>query len=72
MDLTEPIHEPLFEGLHLRSIPTINVSFTAEQIDNIKNDQIISTRNGDCRRYLVRWKDHLEFDDIWITRENMQ
>ena len=27
---------------------------------------------GGCRRYLVRWKDHLESDDTWFTLEDLQ
>jgi len=30
------------------------------------------TRDGGCRRYLVRWKGHPEYDDTWITREDLQ
>ena len=43
--------------------------FTLDQIDSIKDDQIITTRNDGCRRYLLRWKGRPESDDAWITRE---
>jgi len=42
------------------------------QIDSTKDDQIISIRDGDCRRYLVHWKDRSESDDTWITQEDLQ
>jgi len=54
VDLDKPTPEYLFEGPHLPPLPTTTISFTAEQIDSIKDDQIISTRDGGCRRYLVR------------------
>jgi len=43
VDLDEHISKPLFEGSHFPLLSTTNVSFTAEQIDSIKDDQIIST-----------------------------
>jgi len=51
--LDELIPEPFFEELHLPPLPTIPVPFVAEQIDSIQDEQIISTRVGGCRRYLV-------------------
>jgi len=71
VNLDEPTLEPLFEGPHFSALPTTIDPFTAEQIDSIKDDQIIFTRDGGCRRYLVHWKGHLESDDTWITREDM-
>ena len=53
-------------------LPTTHVPFIAEQIDNIQDKQIISTRDGGCKRQLVHWKIHPESDDVWITREDMQ
>jgi len=47
------------------------VSFAAEQIDIIQDDQIISTRDGGCRRYLLRWNSHHESDDAYITRDDL-
>jgi len=54
VDLDEPSPEPLFEGPHFPPLPTTNDLFTIKQIDSIKDDQIISTRDGGCRQYLVR------------------
>jgi len=70
VDLDEPTPEPLFEGPHFSLLPTINDPFTAEH--SIKDNRIISTRDGACRRYLVRWKSHSESNDTWITREDLQ
>jgi len=64
--------EPLFEGPRFPPLPTTIDPFTAEQIDSIKDDQIISTRDGSYTRYLVHWKGRPEFDDTWITREDLQ
>ena len=61
MDLDEPTPEPLAEGPDFLALPTTIDPSTAEQIDSIKDDQIIS------RRYLVYWKGRLESDDTWIT-----
>ena len=72
VDLDEPTPEPLFEGPHFLPLPTTIDPFTVEQIDSIKDDQIISTRDGSCKRYLVHWKGHPESEDIWITREDLQ
>ena len=71
-DLDEPISKSFFERPHLPSLHTTHVPFAVEQIDSIEDDQIISTRNGGCRRYLVRWNSRLESDDIWITQEDLQ
>jgi len=56
----------------LPALPTTIDPFTAEQIDSIKDDHIISTRDVGCRRYLVHWKGRAESDDTWITREDLQ
>jgi len=72
VDLDELTLEPLFEVTHFPPLPTTLDPFTAEQIDIIKDDQIISTMYGDCRQYLVHWKGRLESDDRWITREDLQ
>ena len=64
VDLNEATPSLFFEGLHLLPLPTMHVSFTAKQIDSIQNDQIISTRDGGCRQYLVRWKNRSESDDV--------
>jgi len=67
VDLDEPTPEPLFEGPHFLPLRTTIDSFTAEEIDSIKNNQIISTRDGGCRRYLVHWIGRPESADTWIT-----
>jgi len=72
VDLDEPTPEFLFEGPHFPPLPTTNDPFIAEQIDSIKDNQIISTRDDGCRRHLVCWKGRSESDDIWIIREDLQ
>ena len=72
MDLDEPTPKPLFEGPHFPPLPITIDPFIVEQIDSIKDDQIISTRDGDCRWYLVHWKSCSESNDTWITREDLQ
>jgi len=63
VDFDEPTAKPIFERSHFCPMPITIYSFTTEQIDSIKDDQIISTRDGGCRRYLVHWKGRLESDD---------
>ena len=67
INFDEPTHELLFEGSHFLPLPTTFDPFTIEQIDSIKDDQIISTRDDGCRRFLVHWKGRPESDDTWIT-----
>ena len=61
--------KPLFEGPHFPPLPTTIDPFTTEQIDSIKDDQIISTKDSGCRRYLVHQKGRPESDDTWITQD---
>ena len=68
VNFDEPTPEPLFEGPQLPPLPNTNVPVIAEQIDSIKNDQIISTQDGGYRRYLVHWKDCPEYDDTGLLR----
>ena len=43
-----------------------------EQIDEIIDDQIVSTRYGGYQRFLVRWKGLPDSDNTWINREELQ
>jgi len=72
VDLDEPTPEPLFEGLHFSPLPTTIDPFILEQIDSIKDDQILSARDGGYRQYLVYWKGRPESDDTWITPKILQ
>jgi len=72
VDLDKPTPKFLFEGPHFPPLPTTNDLFIAEQIDSIKDNQIISTRDDGCRRHLVCWKGRSESDDTWIIREDLQ
>jgi len=55
VNLDEPTPDPFLEGPHLPPLPNMHVSFAAEHIDSIQDDQIISTRDDGCGQYLVRW-----------------
>ena len=50
-------------GLRLPPLLTTSVIFVAEQTNSIQDNQIIFTRDGGCRRYLVRWNSRPESDD---------
>jgi len=67
VDLDEPVPEPFLEEPNLLPLPTITIPFATKQIDSIKDNRNIFTRDDSCRRYLVRWKDCPECDDTWIT-----
>jgi len=36
------------------------------------NDQIISTRDGGIRCYLVKWRGRPEWENSWISEENLR
>ena len=44
---------------------------TPENIDKIL-DEIISTRDGGTRRYLIRWKGKSPAEDTWLDRSELQ
>ncbi|PKA57505.1 hypothetical protein AXF42_Ash020749 [Apostasia shenzhenica] len=48
------------------------VVYKEEQIEQILDDQIISTRNRGYQRYLIRWKGLSSSEDSWITRDELQ
>ena len=54
--LDEPSPEPSPERPLLPPLPQIHPTHMAEQIDEIIDDQIVSTRDGGYHRFLVRWK----------------
>ena len=43
-----------------------------EEIEDIVDHQIISTRNGGYQRYLVKWKGRPLSDCTWITDQDFQ
>ena len=54
--LDEPSYEPISERPLLTTLSQIQFTHTADQIDEIINDQIVSTRYGGYHRFLVRRK----------------
>ena len=67
----EPTLEPFYEGPRLPPLPDINPN-TSEHIDKILDDEIISTRDGGTRRYLIRWKGKSPAEDTWLDRSELQ
>ena len=65
-------HEPISERSLLPPVPQIQLTHTTEQINEIIDDQIISTRDGDYHRFLVRWKGLPDSDNTWVNREELQ
>ena len=43
-----------------------------ESIDVILDKQVVLTRDGVVRHFLVPWHGRLEFDCTWITRDDLQ
>ena len=43
-----------------------------EQIAQILDEQVTTTRSGVYQRYLVRWRGHPALDDSWVTRAELE
>ena len=52
--------------------PPITIPQRREKIEQILDDKIVTTRNKDYFRYLVRWQGRPDSDNSWITREDLQ
>ena len=61
----ESSHEPIFESSSLPPLPNI-LPNTTYQVDNILDDQIITTNDGRTRKYLVQWKRKPPTGDMWV------
>ena len=70
--LDEPSHEPIPERPLLPPLPQIHSTYMAEQIDEIIDDLIISTRDCGFHRFLIRWKGLPDFDNICNNQEELQ
>ena len=71
VNLDEPTPEPLFERHHLPHYLLQLSHLQQNKSISIKDDHIISTQDGGCTQYLMRWKGRPE-SDTWITREDLQ
>ena len=54
----------------LPPLPQIQHTHMVEQIDEIIDDQIVSTRDGGYHRFLVRWKDYLILITLGLIERN--
>ena len=43
-----------------------------DQIKKIVDDEIITTKDGGTRKYLIQWKEKSPTDDSWIDRSELQ
>jgi len=69
IDELEP--EPISESPTLP--PLLNILLnTAEKVDKTLDDEIITTKDGKIRRYLIRWKGKAPSDDTWIDWSDLQ
>ena len=68
--MDEPSND-LSESPPLRPFPP-KLSYATENIDSILDDQIVSTRDGGTRRYLIKWTGKPDSENSWITEEDLQ
>jgi len=60
--MDEPTQDILSESPPLPPLPP-KLSYAAEDIDYILDDQIVSTRDGGTRYYLIKWKGRPESEN---------
>ncbi|KAL6191584.1 hypothetical protein ACLB2K_037974 [Fragaria x ananassa] len=41
-------------------------------VEDIVDEQVISTRQGGYQKYLIKWKDRPDSDNTWVTKEELQ
>ena len=70
--LDEISPEPIPERPLLPPLLQIHPTHMAEQIDEIIDENIVSTRDDGYHRFLVRWKGLHDSDNTWINREELQ
>ena len=70
--MDKPSPEPPPERPLLPPVPQIHLTHMAEQIGEIIDDQIVSTRDCGYHRFLIRWKGLPDSDNTWINREELQ
>ncbi|KAI0492023.1 hypothetical protein KFK09_026288 [Dendrobium nobile] len=68
----EPCVNPPSEIPSPAPLPKLPPLPTAEKIETILDDEIISTKEGGRRRYLVHWKGTPPTEDTWMDREELQ
>ena len=64
----EPTPNLLFESLPLPPLSP-KLSYATENIDSILDNQIVSTRDGGTRRYIIKWKGRSDSENSWITED---
>jgi len=67
----EPFHELISEWPFLPLLSNI-LPNTTPHVDNILDDEIITTKDGRARRYLVRWKRKPPTDYTWVDWNELQ
>ena len=64
--------DPIFEREPVPECPPTILPNKREKIEQILDDKIVTTRNKDYYRYLVRWQGRPESDNSWVTKEDLQ
>ena len=62
----------IFESEPLPEYPQTTIPQKWEKTEQILDNKIVTTRNKDYYRYLVRWQGRPKSDDSWIAREDLQ
>jgi len=70
--LDKPSHKPISERLFLPPLSQIQPTHMTEQINEIIDCQIVSTRDGGYHRFLVCRKRLPDFENTCINRDELQ
>ena len=69
--MNEPTYDLPSESPQLPPLPP-TLSHAIENIDSILVDQVVSSRDGGTRYYLVKWRGRPESENSWITEEDLR
>ena len=70
---SEPFRpDHVFESEPVLECPPTTIPQKRENFEQILDDKIVTTRNKDYYRYLVRWQGRPESDNSWVTKEDLQ
>jgi len=80
IEYKEPMMKPsepfgpnhIFESEHIPECPPTTFPKRQDKLKQILDDKTVTTRNKDYQRYLVCWQGRPEFENTWITKEDLQ
>lgn len=70
---TSPFHDPnnTPAQLPLPLPPSPPIPHYKEEIENILDDQVVSTKHRGYQKYLVKWKNRPHTNCTWITKDEL-